>query len=240
MCEVSSQMFQQMADLPADRLQPGPPFTSLGEDTFGPWQIVTRRTRGGQANSRRCAVLFTCFTTRAVHFEVIEDLSSSSFIKSLRRLIAVRGNVKTFRSDRGPNFVGATDDLKIDAVNVEQGTVWDFLYNNGCTWLFNPPHSSHMGECGKEWFEIGRRILDSLLSEVEGKYLTHKLLTTFMAELSAITNSRPLTPVSSDPHCPQILTPSTLLTQPFGCEPSLCKILIPKTSLKPSGTVFRC
>lgn len=37
------QMFQQMADLPADRLQPGPPFTSVGVDTFGPWQIVTRK-----------------------------------------------------------------------------------------------------------------------------------------------------------------------------------------------------
>lgn len=212
------QMFQQMADLPADRLQPGPPFTSVGVDTFGPWQIVTRSTRGGHANSKRWAVLFTCLVTRAVHIEVIEDLSSSSFINSLRRFIAIRGDVTTFRSDRGTNFVGATDVLKIDTVNVEQGTVKDFLYNNGCTWLFNPPHSSHMGGVWERMIGIARKILDSLLSEVEGRYLTHEVLTTFMAEVSAIMNSRPLTPVSSDPHCPQILTPSTLLTQQFGCE----------------------
>lgn len=57
-------MFQQMAVLPADRLQPGPPFTSVGVYTFGPWQIVTRRTRGGQANSNWRAVLFTCRSRR--------------------------------------------------------------------------------------------------------------------------------------------------------------------------------
>ena len=27
--------------------------TNVGFDTFGPWQIVTRRTRGGQAHGKR-------------------------------------------------------------------------------------------------------------------------------------------------------------------------------------------
>lgn len=62
---------QKMADLPVDRLQPSPPFTSVGLDVFGPWEVVTRRTRGGSAESKRWAVLFTCMTTRAVHIEVI-------------------------------------------------------------------------------------------------------------------------------------------------------------------------
>ena len=49
-------MLQQMADLPPDRLEPGPPFTSVGVDTFGPWNITARRTMGGQSNNRRWAV----------------------------------------------------------------------------------------------------------------------------------------------------------------------------------------
>lgn len=44
---------QQMADLPAERLQTDPPFTYVGLDVFGPWEVTTRRTRGGQANSKR-------------------------------------------------------------------------------------------------------------------------------------------------------------------------------------------
>ena len=38
---------QKMADLPADRLEPGPPFSNVGLDTFGPWSVVAHRTRGG-------------------------------------------------------------------------------------------------------------------------------------------------------------------------------------------------
>ena len=45
---------QLMADLPLDRLTPGPPFSSVGVDTFGPWEVVTRKTRGGAALKSRC------------------------------------------------------------------------------------------------------------------------------------------------------------------------------------------
>ena len=40
---------QKMGDLPLDRLRPCPPFTYVGVDVFGPWQVVTRCTRGGSA-----------------------------------------------------------------------------------------------------------------------------------------------------------------------------------------------
>lgn len=127
---------QLMADLPADRLQPTPPFTYVGVDTFGPWAIVTRRTRGGQANSKRWAVLFTCLTMRAVHIEVIEEMTSSSFINALRRFISIRGEVTEFRSDRGTNFVGSTDAL---AINVSEDPVKSFMCTHHATWIFNPP-----------------------------------------------------------------------------------------------------
>ena len=35
------QLHQKMADLPVQRLTPGQPFTYVGLDFFGPWQIVT-------------------------------------------------------------------------------------------------------------------------------------------------------------------------------------------------------
>lgn len=67
---------QKMSDLLKDRFEPGPPFTNVGLDVFGPWNIVTRRTRGGSAQSKRWAVLFSCLTTRAVHIELIAEMSS--------------------------------------------------------------------------------------------------------------------------------------------------------------------
>lgn len=46
---------QFMADLPEDRLTPGPPFSSVGVDTLGPWEVLARRTRGGLAHAKRWA-----------------------------------------------------------------------------------------------------------------------------------------------------------------------------------------
>jgi hypothetical protein len=58
---------QIMADLPTDRVEPSPTFTNAGVDAFGPWTIVSRRTRGGYANSKRWAIMFTCLVTTIVH-----------------------------------------------------------------------------------------------------------------------------------------------------------------------------
>ena len=212
-----SLQYQQMADLPSDRVKIGAPFTSVGVDVFGPWSVVTRRTRGGQANSKRWAVLFTCLTTRAVHIELVEEMSSSSFINALRRFISIRGKVTEFRSDRGTNFIGATDDLHINTVNVEDGKIKTFLYNTGIVWIFNPPHSSHMGGVWERLIGVARRILDSLISEYSSKNLTHEVLSTFMAEVCAIINSRPITTVGTDPECPTVLSPSMLLTHKSDC-----------------------
>ncbi|KAJ8014076.1 hypothetical protein DPEC_G00036500 [Dallia pectoralis] len=73
---------QRMADLPSKRLCTAPPFTFVGLDVFGPWNVTARRTRGGHAQSKRWAVMFTCMSTRAVHIEVIETMDTSSCINA--------------------------------------------------------------------------------------------------------------------------------------------------------------
>ncbi|XP_065941356.1 uncharacterized protein [Magallana gigas] len=180
---------QIMADLPADRVVPSPPFTIVGVDVFGPWNIVARRTRGGLAHSKRWAILFSCLTSRAIHIAVIEELSSSAFINALPRFISIRGAVKDFRSDRGTNFAGALDHINVDAIYVESGPVKKFLSTNGAKWTFNPPHASHMAGSWERMIGIARKILDALLLNTKTKELTHEVLCTFMCEVTAIMNS---------------------------------------------------
>lgn len=177
------------------------------------WEVITRRTRGGSANSKRWATLFTCLVTRAVHIEVLEEMTASSFINALRRFYAIRGKVTIIRSDNGTNFVGAANELGLNVINVEDRPIVNFLNSNGTSWIFNPPHSSHMGGVWERMIGVTRRILDSMLLEYGGRSLTHEVLTTFLAEASAIINSRPLVSVSTDPENPFVLSPSTLLTQ---------------------------
>lgn len=207
---------QKMSALPSDRVSVDPPFTHTGLDVFGPFTVVTRKTRGHSTENKRWAVIFSCLSTRAVHLEVIEALSTSSFICALRRFLAVRGPVKHFRSDRGTNFVGAVKELQIESSNSE---LKGFLQNQGCTWTFNAPHSSHMGGVWERMIGIARRILEALLTKTPTR-LTHEVLTTLMAEVMAIMNSRPLTPISTDASMPQVLSPAMLLTQKASVAPA--------------------
>ncbi|XP_040291763.1 uncharacterized protein LOC121003886 [Bufo bufo] len=208
-----------MADLPPDRLSTDPPFTHIGLDVFGPWSVCSRRTRGGKANSKRWAVLFTCLSIRAIHVEIVESMDASSFINALRRFFAIRGPVKTIRSDRGTNFVGACHELKISS-NLNDEKVESFLSRQEVSWIFNPPFASHMGGVWERMIGITKRILDSMFLQQPSR-LTHEVLVTLMAEVTAIVNSRPLIPVSTDPEDPQILTPATLITQKIAPYPVL-------------------
>jgi hypothetical protein len=120
--------------------------------------------------------------------------------------------VNIFCLDRGTNFVGAVGDLSIDAINVEDGPVNNFLYNAGTVWMFDSTHSSHMGGAWVRMIGTSSRILDSMLSDLPNKNLTHDVLVTLMAEVTAIVNARPLVPVSTDSESPLVLSPATLLT----------------------------
>ena len=202
---------QRMFDLPEYRLHPGPPFTFIGIDTFGPWPIIHRKTRGGCAQQKRWAILFTCLVSRAIHIEVTEKLSSSSFINACRRFIALRGNVKLVRSHRGTNFIGAIQDLGISAEFSENGPVDKTLSRYGTIWKFNPPHASHFDGSWERMIGISRRILDCMILK-DGNRLSHESLVAFMAEVCAVINSIPLINCSFDPDQPEILSPNILLT----------------------------
>ena len=92
---------QKMADLPEDRVESSPTFSFSGMDCFGPF--ITKR---GRKEFRRYGLQFTCLCSRAVHVELLDDLSTDAFINGLRCFIAIRGKVPQIRSDQGTNFVG--------------------------------------------------------------------------------------------------------------------------------------
>lgn len=209
---------QTMADLPPERLSTSPPFSYVGLDVFGPWKVTARRTRGGHAESKRWAILFTCMSTRAVHIEVIESMDTSSCINALRRFFAIRGPAKQLRSDCGTNFIAASKELGLTKQQQQGPSIQRYLSDQGCSWEFNPPYSSHMGGSWERMIGVARRIFDSILLQ-EHVHLSHEVLCTYMCEVSAIINGRPLTPVSTDPDAPFLLTPAMLLTQKGAMPP---------------------
>lgn len=125
---------QKIADLPPERLDTSPPFTYIGLDVFGPWTVVTRHTRGGAAQSKRWAILFTCLNTRGVHIEVIESVDVTSCINALRRFFAITGLAKQLRWDRGTNFIAASAELGMERPDEKQTRILNYHYSTDCTW----------------------------------------------------------------------------------------------------------
>jgi len=53
----------------------------------------------------------SAFPTKAAHLEVVQDLTTDSFIAAQSIYISLRGSLRTIRSDNATNFVGAKSEL---------------------------------------------------------------------------------------------------------------------------------
>lgn len=158
---------------------------------------------------------------------VIERMTSSSFVNSIRPFVAICGAASEFRSDRGTNFVGAASELNINRANVEDSRMKAFLEDKRIIWKFNPPHASNFSGW-KRMIGIARRILDAILTNTKHGKLTNEVLTTFMTEVMAIMNSRQLEPVSSDVEALFILSSQMMLTFKTQEVPTEFKELVEK------------
>ncbi|XP_045034629.1 uncharacterized protein LOC116930576 [Daphnia magna] len=100
---------QIMADLTESRLDFGSiPFTRAAVDYFGPLEIGLYRNK----TTKRWSVLYTCLVTRAVFLELVPSLSSTDFLLSLRKFVAMYRSPEVVHSDNGTNFVGAERELR--------------------------------------------------------------------------------------------------------------------------------
>ena len=132
----------------------------------------------------------------------------SSFRLSLRRFVAQRGHCSHYYSDRGTNFVCASNQ---DAL-VDLADMVDRLDVDDCNWHFNTPNASHHGGAWERKIGAVRRILDETLQGLREKLLTVEEFSTLLMEAMAIVNNTPLWGVSSDPNDPSPLTPAMILT----------------------------
>jgi hypothetical protein len=100
---------------------------------------------------------------RAIHLEKLSSMEGDSFINSLIRFIARRGNLKKIRSDNGTNFVQGNKEIQdsIQQWNDSHHTRQVLLIRE--IELFNPPAASHMGGVWKRHILTVRSALNATL-----------------------------------------------------------------------------
>lgn len=96
---------QIMSDLPPERTTPAAPFEFTSVDLFGPYQVrddVKRRV-----TLKVWGVVFCCMASRAIHTELVNNLSTEGFLMAYQKFTAIRGHPRKIWSDPGTNFIGA-------------------------------------------------------------------------------------------------------------------------------------
>lgn len=214
---------QLMGQLPACRVTPDKPFRKSGVDFAGPIQLKMYPGRC-KRTCKAYIALFVCTVTKAIHLELVSDLSTAAFIAAFRRFTSRRGHCSDLWSDCGTNFVGASKELDTMFKNRKSevvGEISEILANDQTTWHFIPPGSPHFGGL----WEAGVKSIKAHLKRVIGQtLLTFEEYTTLLTQVESCVNSRPLTPISSSIDDASPITPGHFL---IGEAP----ITIPEESL---------
>jgi len=176
-------------------------------DYFGPFMV-----KEGRRELKRYAVIFTCMSSRAMHIEQLDDMTTDAFINALRCFTAIRGPVQQLRCDQGSNFVGARNELAAAVKELDKDKIQSYMTNNRCEFVRNMPHSSHWRGVWERQIRTTRSILNIILRDYKARLNTASLRT-FLYKVMAIINSRPLTyQCLNDPKSLEPLTPNHLLT----------------------------
>ncbi|CAH1110723.1 unnamed protein product, partial [Psylliodes chrysocephalus] len=145
-----------------------------------------------------------------------------------------RGKPITIFSDNATNFTGAHNTLKeiknFFKINHNLDPIQNFLGNQFVQWKFIPANSPHWGGL----WEAGIKATKFHLRRVVGNHtLTFEQFLTVLIEIEGILNSRPLSPLSSDPNDFTCLTPGHfLIGDPITSIPEINVMNVPDNRLK--------
>lgn len=200
---------QKMGNIPSYRLQQTLPFTYTGVDYAGYFEIKSSQ-RKNAPYVKAYVALFICLTTRAIHLELVSDLSTVQFLKAFKRFIGRRGIPSKMFSDNAMNFIGAEHEIgnSLDQLLQQtEGELHQYLLKNKIEWSTIPARAPHFGG-----WESGVKLVKYHLKRVLGNVrLCFEDFNTLLVEIEAVVNSRPLwsIPTNTDDYDP--LTPGHFL-----------------------------
>ena len=187
-----------LGQLPIERTTPDSVFEKVGIDYAGPFYIKYGSVRKPTI-VKGYVCIYVSLSVKAVHLELVSDLTSEAFIACLRRFVAYRGKPSLSWSDHGTNFIGANRELKEFVEFLEhqktQGIISEFCSMYNIEWRFIPERAPHFGGL---WESAVKSMKAHLKRVVADTKLTFEEFMTVLSQIEACLNSRPLTSLSCD------------------------------------------
>ena len=193
------------SELPQFRMDTSnPPFSNIGIDFTGHFLVKDYHN-----NHRKVYIcLFTCLTTRAISLELVEDLTTLSFLQAFRRHCSIFSTPRFILADNAQTFRCAEQNLAQLLSLFDSPAIQQTLAHKRITFRYIPARSPHWGGAYERLIGLTKTCLKKVLGR---SLVTFSELSTLLKEIQAVLNDRPLTYINSDIHDLQPLTPSQLL-----------------------------
>ncbi|KRZ83005.1 Protein HIRA [Trichinella sp. T8] len=175
-----------MAALLEDQTNPAPAPARVGMDFTIPLFVgVTKK-----ATAPRYACLITCMVSRAIHLELVVEMSTVGVLQTLRRFMPRRGRPATIQTDNFRSFQSAASELRRLWREIDVDQVQRYLAGQRIQWKFIPQRAPWMGGY---WARFVRTTKESLRNVLGQALLDDEGLRTLLCEVEACLNAWPLT-----------------------------------------------
>ncbi|XP_055614826.1 uncharacterized protein LOC129761144 [Toxorhynchites rutilus septentrionalis] len=218
-CRANPKPIQQpIGQLPVARVTANEAFACTGVDYCGPIYLKPIHRRTAARKSYIC--VFVCLSTKAVHLELVSDLSTAAFLMALDRFVGRHTSPQHIYSDNGTNFVGAKNALHEIYTMLQSGTEVDRISNHlaedNIQWHLIPPRAPNFGGLWEAAVKVAKV---HLARQLGSSLLSFEELTTVLVRIERAMNSRPLQPLSSDHNDIAVLTPAHFLGRNINRSP---------------------
>ena len=157
---------------PPFRLSDDFAFSKIGLDYNGPLFVKDIYEKGGKM-SKAYISLYTCASSRAIHLDLVPELSSKAFLRSFKRFVGRRGILTEVLSDNAKTFK-----------SVE---VHDYIRSIRIKWRFNVEGAPWWGGFFERLVKSVKRCLKKV---VRNARLTYEELLTVLIEIEGVRRNR--------------------------------------------------
>lgn len=177
--------YPSTSDLPQRRVLRSRPFQHIGLDFF---DLPSCTENGEKVKLYGC--IFTCAVTRLIHLEVVRSMSTDDFLNALRRFSARRGVPESITCDNAPTFLLSANILS----GPQEGIILSAqreIADNEISWNYITPYAPWQGGFYERLIKSVKHSLYKALRSARQRSFDE--IHTFVVEVEACLNSRPLT-----------------------------------------------
>ena len=131
--------------------------------------------------------LFTCLVIRALHFEMVLDMSTEEFLLALKRFVSQRGTPVEIISDNALQFRAASSTLDLVWKNIlTSEDSQNYILNSGIKWTFIVEMAPWMGGYYERLVGL---VKSALRKTLQRKLLSIIQLQTVLKEVESVINT---------------------------------------------------